>query len=74
MQPNKCSDRSWQSETTEHPIESHLNMKEVFSQRGDTWSVSEDITTNLEAFFAVYMKLRMKDVNIVCFMKTDENL
>ena len=49
--------------------------EEVNSQLGDTWPVSEDIFTNLEAFLcAVYGKLRMMDVNIVQFMKIDKSL
>ena len=47
--------------------------EEVFSQLGDTWSVSEDIITKLEVFLCtVYGKMRMKDVNSVRFMKIDE--
>ena len=42
--------------------------EQVFSQLGETWSISDDLMAKLEAFMcAVYGKLRMKDVNSVRF-------
>ena len=54
-------------------LENNDEYKEVFSQVGDEWSLTQEASDKLEAFTcAIYGKSRVKEVNMARFLKINE--